>query len=86
VVYRGLSLPQSVINEWVKSKLISLDGYSSTSMDEKIAYSFANSADSEGDKQKVLLKISIKNETGKHYFPFFTSDFSLYTEEKEVLL
>ena len=44
-VYRGLSLPYSMIREWENSEVISLDGYSSTSMNKNIAKYFALESD-----------------------------------------
>ena len=66
--------------------MISFDGYSSTSMDEKIARYFASKSDTSDGKQIVLLKLRIENESGKHYFPLDSSEFTLYPDEKEVLL
>lgn len=40
-VFRGISLPQSVIEEWKRKKIVSLDGYSSTTKKEHIAKKFA---------------------------------------------
>lgn len=61
--------------------MITLDGFSSTSRDETVARSFATNSDTSGDKQLVLLKIHMENETGKHFFCLDSIEFSLYPSE-----
>lgn len=80
-VYRGLSLPSGMIREWENSEAISLDGYSSTSMNKGIAKYFALESDTSGGKQIVLLDILIQNESGKHYFSLDSQEFTLYPDE-----
>ena len=66
-MFRGLSLPIDVVEKWKRKKVITLDGYSSSSQSENIARFFAKNSAREGN-QLVLLKIRMKNESGKHYF------------------
>lgn len=40
-VFRGLSLPNKIVEKWKNSKYVTLDGYSSSSQNEKIAKYFA---------------------------------------------
>ena len=36
--------------------------------------------------KRVLLKIKVKNENGRHYFSLDSSEYTLYPDEEEVLL
>ena len=60
-----------------------MDGYSSTSLNKSVARKFAYLTD---ESIPVLLSITIKNESGKHYFSLDTTEFTNYPEEKEILL
>ena len=40
--FRGMALPQKIIQKWCKKKSLHLDGYISASLDEKLAMYFAN--------------------------------------------
>lgn len=84
-VYRGISLPENILSKWKKQSKITLDGYSSASRNEKIARYFAKDAETD-EKSKVLLKIKVKNENGRHYFSLDSSEYTLYPDEEEVLL
>ena len=54
-------------------------------MDKGTALVFADNAYS-SDKERVLMKITIENETGKHYICLDRPDYTCYPEEREVLL
>ena len=71
---------------WCEESQISLDGYSSASLDQNLARFFAHNNDYKEGNLKVLLVIKIMNETGKHYFSLDTKDYSCYPEEQEILL
>ena len=87
VCYRGISLPNKVLNEWCQNRNISLDGYSSSSRDESLAMYFAfDSAKTSKDTVPVLLVIKIKNESSKHYFCMDKPDYTCFPDEKEILL
>ena len=78
-----MSVPEQTLKQWEKQKIVSLDGYSSTTQKQYIARQFATISD---DSIPVLLEISMKNESGKHYFSLDTQDYSNYPEEQEILL
>lgn len=40
-VFRGLSLPDNIVEKWKRKSYITLDGYSSSSLSANIAYQFA---------------------------------------------
>jgi hypothetical protein len=54
-------------------------------MDEKIARRFAVEGETD-DLDQVLIKITMKNESGKHYFFLDKPEYTMYPDEKEVLL
>ena len=54
-------------------------------MNEKIAKVFASLAETD-ILDKVLLKITIENQKGKYFISLDNSDYTLYLEEKEILL
>lgn len=64
---------------------IDLDGYVSASRSLIVAKNFANMAESDDDN-KVLLKFTIINETGKHYISLDREDYTSYIDEEEVLI
>ena len=41
VCYRGISLTEQMLDDWCKKKVLSLDGYNSTSLDSTLAINFA---------------------------------------------
>ena len=82
-VYRGMSLPEATLEQWENKGIVSLDGYSSTTQKEHIAKQFATI---EEYTIPILLEITLKNETGKHYFSLDTKDYSNYPDEQEILL
>ena len=81
---------EQLINKWRHQKKISLDGYTSCTFDKSVAMKFAEMsyiAQAESDeKQLVLLKIQMDNESGKHYVNLDRHDYTCYPDEKEVLL
>ena len=78
-----MSLPETTLEQWEKQKLVSLDGYSSTTQKQQIARQFATITD---ETIPILLEITMKNENGKHYFSLDTKDYSNYPDEQEILL
>ena len=62
-----------------------IDGYRSTSLDEKVAMNFAALAETD-DLDQVVLNIKIENKFQKYYICLDRDDYSLYCDEKEVLL
>ena len=85
VCFRGLALPPFIINKMKKQKYIKLDGYSSASLDEKIAANFAAQAETD-DADQVLMRITMENESGKYYVSLDREDYTCYPNEKEILL
>ena len=77
-----------MIEEWQRNKIVSLDGYSSTTKKEHIAKKFAAISELTGDDDQVpvLLEITMKNESGKHYFSLDSNCYSKYPSEQEILL
>ena len=87
VCYRGISLSNQVLDEWCQKKVLSLDGYNSTSLDQDLAKYFAfDSAKNSKDSVPVLLIIKMKNESSKHYFCMDMPDYTCFPDEKEILL
>jgi hypothetical protein len=66
-------------------KFVRLDGYASSSLNKQTAIKFAAYAETD-EKYMVLMKITMKNESGKHYISLDRPDYSLYPNEKEILL
>lgn len=66
-------------------KVISLDGYNSSSLDERVARRFASTMESDVLDQ-VLLCIEVKNETGRNYVSLDREDYTCYPDEMELLL
>ena len=62
-----------------------MDGYRSTSLSEITARNFAARAETD-DLDQVLLKIKIENKKNKFYFCLDNNDYTMYLDEKEVLL
>ena len=87
-VFRGLSIPETTLWQWEENEIISLDGYSSTTRNQQTAKQFAVINEFLGDNESipVLLEISMKNESGKHYFSLDTKEYSNYPNEQEILL
>jgi hypothetical protein len=83
--YRGLAAPREIIDLWRSNKYIRLDGYASSSLNEITARKFALYAETD-EKDMVLFKIRMQNETGKHYIALDRNDYTLYPEEQEILL
>lgn len=65
--------------------MIELDGFLSTTTDEQTARRFAARAETD-EKDQVLLKITIENESGKHYVLLDKDYYTCYPDEKEILL
>jgi hypothetical protein len=47
IVYRGISLPDKILSQWKNQNTIRLEGYSSSSKNEKIARYFASDAETD---------------------------------------
>lgn len=77
VCYRGMSLPQSVIDKWTNQSSIELEGYSSATLSESIARQFAAWSETD-DENQVLLKIEMENESGKHFISLDKPDITCY--------
>ena len=87
VCYRGISLPIIKIRQWEQQKMISLDGYISSTLDEKMAVFFGmKSRERQEGNALVLLKIHVQNEKQMLYISLNREDYSCYVEEKEILL
>jgi hypothetical protein len=54
-------------------------------MDEKVARNFAEMAEDD-ENDMVLLKITVENETGKHFCYLDRPEYANFPNEKEVLL
>ena len=57
-----------------------LDGYVSASRSLDVAKNFANMASSD-ENDMVILIITMKNETGKHYISLDRDDYTCYLDE-----
>ena len=77
-------MPANVVEDWKRRESIVLEGYSSCSQIQSVAIRFAH-VQEPTNYENVLLKIFLENETGKHYFSL-DSEYTLYPDEKEVLL
>ena len=62
-----------------------IDGYRSTSLNEITAMYFAARAETDFLDQ-VLLRIKLENKQAKYYIVLDREDYTLYCDEKEVLL
>lgn len=62
-----------------------IDGYRSTSLNEITAMNFAARAETDFLDQ-VLLRIKLENKQAKYYIVLDREDYTLYCDEKEVLL
>ena len=87
VVYRGLKLPfDEFASKYEEGKFVTLTGFASSTQLRKIAIGFAFDDDSieieNPDKFPVLFEIDL---VGNKQF-FDLSEFSAYSNEKEVLL
>ena len=51
----------------------------------KVAKIFADNAETD-DLDQVILRIRMENKKGKHYIALDRKDFTMYPDEKEVLL
>ena len=74
-----------MVDDWVKKEYIKLDGYSSTSLEIQTGIEYANHA-SKLDSVKVLLKITMENESSRFYICLDRDEYTCYPEEKEILL
>ena len=82
---KGYEKAALFLSEVIKNKSIDLDGYVSASRDLKVAKNFANIAESD-TLDKVILKFTILNETGKHYISLDRPDYTSFLDEQEILL
>ena len=62
-----------------------MDGYRSTSMKEDVALRFAMKAETD-ELDQVIMKITFENRQGKFYICLDRPDYTLYIDEREVLL
>lgn len=69
-----------------KKKYIILDGFTSASLDEKLARYFAFKGDLEPNFVRVLLKIEMENKHGRYFFHLDSYDYTCYPDEKEILI
>jgi hypothetical protein len=76
---------EDIDSKWIVGKSMALDGYSSTSLDRKVATFFAIK-DSNNEMKSVLLKMKLKNETGKYHFSLDSNKYTCYPDEQEILL
>ena len=74
-----------MIKEWRESDYLIIDGYRSTSLKESVALNFASNAESD-ELDPVILKIRFENETSKYYICLDIPDYTMYTDEQEILL
>ena len=80
-----MALPRSTIDEWKKKKYLNIEGYRSTSLIESVAMNFAAKAETD-ILDKVLLRIKMENKKNQYYICLDRDDYSMYSDEKEVLL
>jgi hypothetical protein len=64
---------------------LNIDGYRSSSLKESVAMLFAYKAETD-DLDPVLLRIRMQNKKGKYYVCLDKEGYTVYPEEKEVLL
>ena len=83
--YSGLSLPDDIIQKWKKQKYLVLEGYRSTSLEEKVARNFANINETDY-LERVILVIEMENKHNKYFICLDKAEFTLYPDEKEILL
>jgi hypothetical protein len=62
-----------------------MDGYSSASLDQKVAMNFASLSESDTEDM-VLMKITVENESSEHFISLDREDYTCYLDEKEILL
>ena len=85
VCYSGMALAKSTVEEWKLKKFLIMDGYRSTSLDLSVARVFAVRGETD-ERDQVLLRIFMENKEGKYYICLDREDYTMYLEEKEVLL
>ena len=77
----------TIIEKWKKSKYLDLDGYVSTSRNQKLARYFANQSQKDDfTQEQVLMIITMENKTGKYYISLDRDDYTCYSDEQEILL
>lgn len=62
-----------------------MDGYRSTSLEYGIARNFAVKGESD-QKDQVILRIFMENKEGRYYICLDREDYTIYLDEREVLL
>ena len=80
-----MALPRATIDLWKQKTYLSIDGYRSTSLDERVARGFAAMNESD-ELNEVILKIKMENKSCKHYISLDRKDYSMYPDEIEILL
>ena len=88
-VYRGAKLPLKIFEEYKdlknKNEELELRGFTSTSLNKEIAFSFMFRGLSK-DVVPVLYQIHNLSVNGYYYFKLDNLDYSLFPTEQEVLL
>lgn len=78
--YSGLAISKTMIEQWKKQDYLSLDGYRSSSLKEKIAKDFALKGETDVLDQ-VVLHIKFENKKGKYYICLDRPDYTMYLDE-----
>ena len=82
-----MALDSDVIEEWKNKKYLNIDGYRSTSLSYGVAKQFATLGRVRSkEKHEVILQIKLENKHSKYYICLDREDYTMYLEEKEVLL
>ena len=86
-VYRGVRVTLSELEEFRlnEGKLISINGYLSTSRSRSVAIQFTGGDKKRSDTVPVLFEIECRNEEGKRCIFADIAEFSNFPEEQEVL-
>lgn len=85
ICYSGLALSPKTIESWKSQKQIQFDGYRSSTKNLHTAKAFAQMSESD-EKDQVILKFYMENETGKYYVSLDRPEYTCYLEEDEILL
>jgi hypothetical protein len=68
-------LTNDLIESWTKKKFVTFDGYRSATLNENVGRNFAARAETD-EKDQVLLKINMENESGKYYVFLDTEEYT----------
>lgn len=83
--YSGLAVEKTLVEYWKQKKSIYIEGYRSSSLDLETAKKFAADASTE-DKVKIIFKIKLENKEGKYFIHLDRAEYTIYLDEKEILL